>query len=135
LCSTRTELFETPASTQTVIINLDNGDILANITQAGGNDEVWFHEGTQHYYLAARGTITNGSVTPILGTVDAKTSTTAHSVAADKVSHHVFVPIGYVPSGSPAGTDSTNPCPTTGCIAVFLPSSIDDDDGTKQAKR
>jgi hypothetical protein len=132
------------ATTQTIVINLDNGDIVANITQAGGNDQVWYDKGTQHYYLGARNTLTAGKVTPILGTVDAKTnafdsgvptSTTAHSVAADTRSHHVFVPIGFVPPGSPAGTDSTNPCPTRGCIAVYLPSSIDDDDGTQQATR
>jgi hypothetical protein len=137
--------FGTPPTTQTVIINLDNGDILANITQAGGNDEVWFDPGTQHYYLAARGTLdSSGKVTPILGTVDANTfmfdgsnstSTTAHSVAAEKLSRHVFVPIGYVPSNAP-GTDTTNPCPDHGCIAVYLPSSIDDDDlGAALAKR
>jgi hypothetical protein len=130
--------------TQSIIMNLDNGDIQANITQAGGNDEVWYDKATQHYYLAARGTQKpDGTVTPILGTVDAKsyafdggiaTSTTAHSVAADPRSHHVFVPIGFVPPGSTAGTDATNPCPTTGCIAVYLPSSIDDDDGTRIAK-
>lgn len=138
--------FGTPPSAQTVIINLDNGDILANITQAGGNDEVWFDPGTQHYYLGARGTLdSSGKVTPILGTVDAKTymfdggvstSTTAHSVAADKRSKHVFVPIGYVPSNAPPGTDTTNPCKANGCIAVYLPSSGDDDDlGTRSAKR
>jgi hypothetical protein len=136
--------FGTPPTTQTVIINLNNGEILANITQAGGNDEVWYDAGTAHYYLAARGTITNGKVTPILGTVDARTfmfdgsvdtSTTAHSVAADKPSHHVFVPIGFVPTNAP-GTDTTNPCLANGCIAVYLPSSIDDDDlGAKMAKR
>jgi hypothetical protein len=137
--------FGTPLSTQTVIINLDNGEILANITQAGGNDEVWFDPGTYHYYLSARGTLdSNGKVTPILGTVDANTfmfdgavptSTTAHSVAAEKRSHHVFVPMGYVPSNAP-GTDTTNPCPDHGCIAVYLPSSVDDDDlGALLAKR
>ncbi len=128
------------ALTQSIIMNLDNGDIQANITQAGGNDEVWYNKVTDHYYLAARGTQTpDGTVTPILGTVDATsysfdgsvaTSTTAHSVAADQYSNHVFVPIGFVPPDSKAGTDPTNPCPTTGCIAVYLPSSIDDDDGT-----
>lgn len=131
----------TTATTQSVVMNLNNGDILANITQAGGNDEVWYDKGSQHYYLAARGTVTDGKVTPVFATVDAKTnvydgsvptSTTAHSVAADKHSHHVFVPIGFVPPGSAAGTDSTNPCPDHGCIAVYLPSSIDDDDGGRQ---
>ncbi len=129
---------------QSLIINLDNGDIKAAITQAGGNDEVWYDKGTQHYYLAARSNETpDGVAKPILGTVDANsyaydggvaTSTTAHSVAADSRSHHVFVPIGFVPPGSPAGTDTTNPCPTKGCIGVYLPSSIDDDDGGKLAK-
>jgi hypothetical protein len=128
----------TVATTQSIVINLDNGHIVANITQAGGNDEVWFDTATQHYYLAARSTLTAGKVTPVLGTVDAgtntydsgvATSTTAHSVAADSRSHHVFVPIGFVPPGSAAGTDSTNPCPKNGCIAVYLPSSIDGDDG------
>jgi hypothetical protein len=126
------------ATTQSIVINLDNGDIVANITQAGGNDEVWFDKGSQHYYLAARNTLTAGKLTPILGVVDARsntfdgsvpTSTTAHSVAADSRSLHVFVPIGFVPPGSPAGTDPTNPCPTHGCIAVYLPSSVGDDDG------
>jgi hypothetical protein len=83
--------FGMPPTTQIVIINLDNGDILANITQAGGNYEVWYDPGTHHYYLAAGGTLdSSGKVTPILGTVDANTfmfdgtnstSTTAHSVA------------------------------------------------------
>jgi len=133
------------AVAQTIIINLNNGDILANITEAGGNDEVWFDPATQHYYLSARGTLTNGKVTPILGTVDARTfmfdgsaptSTTAHSLAADKVSHHLFVPIGYVPTNAKPGTDPTNPCPLHGCIAVYLPSSVDDDDlGAKLARR
>jgi hypothetical protein len=134
----------TVATTQSVVINLDDGSIAANITQAGGNDEVWYDKATNHYYLGARGTLTAGKVTPILGTVDATgnvfdggvaTSTTAHSVAADTVSHHVFVPIGFVPPGSAAGTDATNPCPTRGCIAVYLPSSIDSDDGTLIAKK
>jgi hypothetical protein len=111
----------------------------------GCSASVWFDRGSGHYYLAARNNTDNtGKITPILGTVDSKgnvfdggvpTSTTAHSVAADKVSHHVFVPIGFVPPGSPAGTDPTNPCPDHGCIAVYLPSSIDDDDGGKLAKR
>ena len=49
--------FGTPPSTQSLIINLDTGDILANVTEAGGNDEVWFDPASQHYYLAARGTV------------------------------------------------------------------------------
>jgi hypothetical protein len=54
----------------------------------------------------------------------------------DKRSQHVFVPIGYVPS-SASGTDTTNTiCPEHGCITVYLPSSVDDDDlGARLAKR
>ena len=37
----------------------------------------------------------------------ASNATTAHSLAADKVSHHLFVPIGYVPTNATAGTDPT----------------------------
>ncbi len=120
-----------PPTTQTAIINIDSGKTVATITEAGGSDEVWYDPGTNHYYLAARNTRTNGVVTPILASVDAETntfdgsaptSTTAHSVAADKYFHHIFVPIGSVADPS---TDPTSPCPTTGCIAVFEPSDID----------
>lgn len=131
--------------TQSVVMDITNGDIKSYITQVGGSDEVWFDAGTQHYYLGARSNEdSSGKAMPVLGTIDARTnafdgnvltSTTAHSVAADRVSHHVFVPIGFVPPGSKAGTDPTNPCASKGCIAVYLPSSIDDDDGTKMAKR
>jgi hypothetical protein len=130
--------------TQSLVINIKNGDVQAYLP-IGGSDEVWFDPGTEHYYLAARSNANSaGVVSPVLGFADAgtnaldgtvPTSTTAHSVAADRYSHHVFVPIGFVPPGSPAGTDVTNPCPTHGCIAVYLPSSIDDDDGGRLAKR
>jgi hypothetical protein len=92
---------------------------------------VWYDPGTGHYFLAARSNLgSTGKADPVLGSIDARshkldqsqsTSTTAHSVAADadEDSHHVFVPIGLVPSTSPAGTDPTNPCPAHGCIAVY----------------
>jgi hypothetical protein len=124
--------------TQSLIINIKTGSVDATIPQIGGSDEVWYDPGTRHYYFAARADTDNtGKITPALGTVDAKsnvfdgntpTSTSAHSVAADRYSHHVFVPIGFVAAGA---SDPTNPCPnvTKGCIAVYLPSSIDHDDG------
>jgi hypothetical protein len=131
--------------TQSVVMDITNGDVKANITQVGGSDEVWYDPGSQHYYLGARNNRNNtGAIVPVLGAIDAKTntfdavvptSTTAHSVAADRRSRHIFVPIGFVPPGSPAGTDATNPCPEKGCIAVFVPSASDDDDGTKEARR
>lgn len=121
--------------TQSLIISIKSGHVLASFPQVGGSDEVWYDAGTHHYYLAARNnTDTQGKIDPVLGTIDASTlqfngnvstSTSAHSVAADRLSHHVFVPIGSVAAGA---SDPTNPCPETGCIAVYLPSSIDYDD-------
>jgi hypothetical protein len=119
--------------TQSVIIDITSdsskldGAVVATVP-IGGNDEVWFDRGTRHYFLAARSNLSGGQADPILGSIDAvsntldpstPTSTTAHSVAADENSHFVFVPIGFVPPNSPAGTDPTNPCPADGCIAVY----------------
>jgi len=121
--------------TQSVVIDIANGEIKANITQVGGSDEVWYDRGSNHYYLGSRSNTDNtGKISPILGVVDAdtnrfdggpSTSTTAHSVTADAFNRHVFAPIGFVPPTSPAGTDPTNPCPTHGCIAVYEPSHRD----------
>jgi hypothetical protein len=130
--------------TQSLVIDLKSGSVVANIPQVGGSDEVWYDQASNHYYLAARNDTDNtGKTTPVLGTIDAKsnafdgnvpTSTSAHSVAADKVSHHVFVPVGFPAAGA---SDPTNPCPdvTKGCIAVYLPSSIDADDGAHRRAR
>ena len=118
--------------TQSVVIDIRTGDVVKNVTQVGGSDEVWYDRGSNHYYLAAHASTDNtGKVTPVLGFIDAgknmfdgsiATSTTAHSVAASRWNHHVFVPIGFVPPTAPKGTDPTNPCPTHGCIAVYVPS-------------
>lgn len=122
-------------SNQTVVIDIKNGKIVKNITQIGGNDEVWYDRGTNHYYLGASANKTNtGAAMPELGFVDGGTnmfdgsvasSTTAHSVAASQLNGQVFLPIGFVPPGSPAGTDPTNICPTRGCVAVYVPSGSD----------
>jgi hypothetical protein len=126
--------------TQSVVMNVKTGTVVATIPQVGGSDEVWYDPATNHYYLGARSDKnTAGVTTPVLGTIDAGsnqfdgsvfTSTSAHSVAADKKSHHVFVPIGFQAAGA---SDPTSPCKTKGCIAVYLPSSIDYDDGSKRS--
>jgi hypothetical protein len=126
--------------TQSLVIDLKIGRVIAEIPEVGGSDEVWYDSATRHYYLGARSNADNtGKVTPVLGTIDAgtnefdgnvATSTSAHSVAADKRSHHVFVPIGFTAAGA---SDPTSPCPTKGCIAVYLPSSVDYDDGSRSA--
>ncbi len=127
----------TPPTSQTVMIDITStstavdGAVVATVP-IGGSDEVWYDKGTNHYFLGARGNTVAGVNSPILGSVDATshkvdpspaTSTSAHSVAADAESHNVFVPIGLVASTSPPGTDPTNPCPKTGCIAVFKAKS------------
>ncbi|HUB15152.1 MAG TPA: hypothetical protein VMB34_24600 [Acetobacteraceae bacterium] len=122
--------------TQSLVIDIRDGSVVKHLTQIGDSDEVWYDRGSNHYYLAARGNENNtGKVSPVLGFVDGgtnmfdgtvPTSTTAHSVAANLWNRHVFVPIGFVPPGSPAGTDPTNPCPTHGCIAVYVPSGPPD---------
>jgi hypothetical protein len=134
--------FGTPATTISLVIDITststvvNGAVVATLP-IGGSDEVWFDKGTRHYFLAGRNNLLAGKPDPILGSVDAgantldpsaPTSTTAHSVAADRHSQLVFVPIGFVPPGSAAGTDPTNPCPAHGCVAVFQAHNDDGDD-------
>jgi hypothetical protein len=126
--------FGTPATTQSVIIDITSNDF-TNVDGAvvatvpiGGSDEVWFDPGTDHYFLAARSnTDATGKVMPILGSIDAlshkldqsvPSSTSSHSVAADRFSHFVFLPVGLVPPTSTT-PDPNNPCPKAGCIAVY----------------
>jgi hypothetical protein len=100
-----------------------NGAVVATVP-IGGSDEVWYDPGTKHYFLAARANVVAGQVTPKLGSIDALThkldpsapsSTTSHSVAADRFSHFVFLPVGK----ASLTTDPHNVCNTTGCIAVY----------------
>jgi hypothetical protein len=132
--------------TQSLIIDITStganvDDAVVATVPIGGNDEVWFDRGTRHYFLAGRNNLSGGKPDPILGSIDAgtnkldpsaPTSTTAHSVAADENAHNVFVPIGFVPPGSAAGTDPTNPCPKNGCIAVFRARSEHSDEEVSQ---
>ncbi len=94
----------------------------------GGSDEVWYDAGTRHYFLAADNNLAKNKFAPILGSIDAVThqldpsrvsSRTSHSVAADKNSHYVFLPIA-TPSATGIPPDPTNPCRSTGCVQVYL---------------
>src|SRR5918911_257426 len=102
----------------TLVLDATNGRVLADLPQTGGSDEVWFNPGENRYYLAERGP-------QALGIVDALTNrfvenvesgVGAHSVAADAVNNHIFVPIM---ASDPA-------CPN-GCVAVF--ASVNGDRG------
>jgi hypothetical protein len=90
--------------------------LVRRFDQVGGVDEIWFNPGDQNYYLAARD-MTNG---PKLGVINATinqwlenvpTNSNSHSVSADSMLNHVFVPMQ---SGGPCGTLSS-----AGCVGVF----------------
>jgi len=120
-------------TTKSLIIDLTSTDfsldgaVVASVP-IGGSDEVWYDPGTRHYFLAADNNLAMNKFAPVLGSVDAVThlpdpspvsSRTSHSVAADKNSHYVFLPIA-TPSATGIPPDPTNPCPSTGCVQVYL---------------
>jgi WD40 repeat protein len=98
------------------IINGSTGAILAEITNVGGVDEIWYNPGDNKYYVAARD-MPNG---PVMGVIDAATNTwlqnvttgaNSHSIAVDSSNNHAFVPLQ---AGGACTTQSSN-----GCIGVF----------------
>jgi len=102
----------------TIIINGTTGEILATINNVGFVDETWYNPGDNNYYLAARDMPTG----PVLGVISAKTrqwlqnvstNGNAHSVAADPINNHIFVPL---PSGSSANCQSAS---ADGCVGVY----------------
>ena len=89
---------------------------LAEITQVGGVDEIWYNPGDNKYYTASRD-MPNG---PVMGVIDAGTNTwlvnvptnsNSHSISVDPSNNHAFVPLQ---AGSPCGNQSSN-----GCIGVY----------------
>jgi hypothetical protein len=90
---------------RTYVINGRTGKILATIDQVGGEDEVWYNPGDHHYYTGSRDFFTNPSATsatPVLGVIHADTNrwienvptgTNAHSVAANPLNNHIYVPL------------------------------------------
>jgi hypothetical protein len=111
------------AAMHTVIIDKTNGATLADFTQLGSSDEVWFNPGENRYYLAE-------NAPQALGVIDAQTlafvenvqtGVGAHSVAADSTNNHIFVPIA---APDPACPDS--------CIAVY--ASVNGDGNGLTAK-
>ncbi len=118
-----------------LILDALNGHLLNTITQIHGADEVWYNSGDRRFYAAS-----NTPPTPVLGVIDAATSTflqavpsgpAAHSVAALRANNHVFVPIG-----PPTKTVATDTCtiifgfpPNRGCIAVYAHENEADERG------
>ncbi|HKM89692.1 MAG TPA: hypothetical protein VJX29_03680 [Candidatus Acidoferrales bacterium] len=98
------------------IIDGSTNKIVATIDQTGGTDEVWWNPGDNRYYTAGRD-MPNG---PVLGVIDAATrqwlvnvptGSNSHSVAADPLNNHIFVPLQ---AGARCLTQSSN-----GCIGVY----------------
>ncbi|HEX8969559.1 MAG TPA: hypothetical protein VF937_16870, partial [Chloroflexota bacterium] len=108
---------------RSTIIDKTNGAVLADFDQTGGSDEVWFNAGDNRYYLAENAAQTLGVIdaTSMAFVENVETGLGAHSVAADSVSNHVFVPVA---APDPA-------CPR-GCIAVFASTLGDRGDQPRQ---
>ncbi|HXY98065.1 MAG TPA: hypothetical protein VEH00_13965 [Steroidobacteraceae bacterium] len=101
----------------TVIINGTTGAVLTTINNVGFVDETWYNPGDGNYYLAARDMPTG----PVLGVINAttrqwllnvSTNGNAHSVAADPISNHIFVPL-------PSGGSNCETAQADGCVGVF----------------
>jgi hypothetical protein len=98
------------------VIDGTTGAIIADITNVGGVDEVWYNSGDNRYYVAARD-MPNG---PVMGVIDAgtnvwlqnvTTNSNSHSIAVDSSTNHAFVPLQ---AGGICTSQSSN-----GCIGVF----------------
>jgi hypothetical protein len=100
---------------RSVIIDRTNGSVIADYTNNGGSDEVWYNPGDNHYYLAETGAQNLGVIdAATLAASTIQSGVGAHSVAADQALNHVFVPVA---APDPA-------CPT-GCIAVYTTVGAD----------
>jgi len=100
------------------IISARDGTLLAEIPEISGSDEVWYNPGDRKFYLAARNNPASAGG-PSLGVIDAitnkfvtsvPTDVSAHSVAADRRTNNVFVPLGPI---------ATDPECSSSCIAVY----------------
>ena len=127
----------------TVVINARSGAVMRVLANEDGSDEVWYNPGDGHYFLARSG---GADASQRLGVVDAQSGSEdtspitgdkpgggAHSVAADPVSNHVYVPIGNNAGGNvctAAGGSNL-----VGCIAVFTAPNNDKPRGHVFAQR
>lgn len=117
----------------TVVLNIRNGRVTKTFDQVTGSDEVWFNPGDDHFYVTANAF--GPTPTAFLGVIDVHglkfdgtvaTSAGSHSVAADPITNHVFVPL----TGDP-----NDPLCAFGCIGVYVASGSDrydhvDEDGS-----
>jgi len=101
----------------TIIINGTTGAVLTTINNVGFVDETWYNPGDNNYYLGARDMPTG----PVLGVINAgtrlwlenvPTNGNAHSVAADPISNHIYVPL-------PSGGTNCETIAADGCVGVY----------------
>jgi hypothetical protein len=101
----------------TVIINGTTGAVITTINNVGFVDETWYNPGDNTYYLGGRDMPTG----PVLGVIDAgsrqwlqnvPTNGNAHSVAADPINNHIFVPL-------PSGGSNCETVNADGCVGVY----------------
>jgi len=118
---------------RSVIVDKTNGAVLADFSNVGGSDEVWFNKGDGRYYTGS-----NRNCAPagcpaqaaVLGVIDGTSvlietipqSSGSHSVAADSKRNLIFVPqnaaagINHDTTNVGAGICGGN----NGCIGVFV---------------
>lgn len=103
------------APPEVLVLSAVNGALVDRFTNFGGSDQVWFNPGDRNFYAAANGDptgavlgIVSTTTNSVIGTV--KTSKGSHSVAADPVNNHIFVPLAPNPS---------DPACLPGCIGIY----------------
>jgi hypothetical protein len=118
-----------PGSTTTTVINAKTKN-QASVQGIVGSDEVWFNEGDDRYYLAARNqpkpagsTLGSGNVLGVVNITSVLVETIpqssgTHSVAADSKRNRIFVPQSFFSPGK-AGSD-TNTAGTAGTVGQQL---------------
>lgn len=103
------------------IIRLTDGSVVQTFP-VNGADEAWFNPGDGHYFVAAANN-TAGAVLAVIDAVTAQLDQTIgtavgdHSVAAEALFNHAFVPLRPIP---------TDPACTNGCIGVYGAQGISD---------
>ena len=106
------------------ILNAVSGDVINQIAQVNGGDEVWYNSGDARFFV----TSTDNAGATVLGVIDAQTSQWlqnvpapgARNVAAFAGNNHVYA----VVRAPAAGTTDTTLCAQfgirgTGCVGVF----------------
>lgn len=107
---------------EVLVLKAENGELVDRFTSFGGSDEVWFNPGDRNFYAAANGNPTGGvlgivstTTNSVVGTIH--TSSGSHSVAADPVNNHIFVPLTPNPH---------DPACLAGCIGIYAASTPQD---------